>query len=209
IAYRDYVDSLKLGGGLNYFNRYHIFGIPNENKDDSSRSSRNTGDSSDDTVSSEDALFYFGKSYLDVVELSREIEPEINTNDLDVQAQEFLKKYDDSNFRAELWRQKQVPPTKAYVTLLSLYDLLNKESKSLGYSKYHGFSEKTLKQLVDSSVSTSAYQLRVVMNKIIERHDTRKEDIMKKIKQLVSDLDETNSYLNLALRYIPPLAFVL
>ncbi|XP_023312474.1 uncharacterized protein LOC111692636, partial [Anoplophora glabripennis] len=110
--------------------------------------------------------------------------------------------------RYELYRQKKVPPTKAYVTLLSLYDLLNKESKRLGLNKYQGYSDAVLQVLIESSKESSAYQLRTVLNKIIERSDTKKPDIVKKIKQLVTDLDEHSSYINNALRYIPALPFV-
>ncbi|KAJ8957920.1 hypothetical protein NQ318_001917 [Aromia moschata] len=47
------------------------------------------------------------------------------------QAEEFGPDLrNDTTLRFEQFRQKKVPPTKAYVTLLSLYDLLNKESKN-------------------------------------------------------------------------------
>ncbi|XP_074028781.1 ecdysone-inducible gene E3 [Leptinotarsa decemlineata] len=209
ITYRDYVESLKHPSGLNYFDRYYEFNFNGENKPSSQYVADSINHSAGDDEVPEDIELYFGKNYLQLLELVKTIEPDVVSNDLDDQAQEFLKKYDDSNFRVELLRQKQIPPTKAYVTLLSLYDLLSKESKRLGMSKYSGYTDRILKELSDSSTSTSAYQLRVVMNKVIERDDTKKPDIVKKIKEIVNDLDESNSYINLALRYIPPLSFAL
>lgn len=50
---------------------------------------------------------------------------------------EFAEKYEDDLKVRDYLRQKKVPPTKAYVGLLSIYDLLNKESKRLGLNKYH------------------------------------------------------------------------
>ncbi|KAJ8971254.1 hypothetical protein NQ314_000795 [Rhamnusium bicolor] len=73
----------------------------------------------------------------------------------------------------------------------------------------NGYTDKVLQDLAESSTGTSAHQLRTVLSKIVERGDTRKPDIVKKMKQLITDLDESGSYINLALRYIPPLSFVL
>lgn len=51
---------------------------------------------------------------------------------------DFSKNFEDadSGYKFELLRQKRVPPTKAYVTLLSLYDMLNKEAKRLSLNKF-------------------------------------------------------------------------
>lgn len=121
--------------------------------------------------------------------------------------QQFSENYDDSDFRFVLLRQKKVPPTRAYVTLLSLYDLLNKESKRIGLNKYGGYTDRVLQELSESSTGSSAYQLRYVMNKIVQRQDTKRQEILGKIQKLIDDLDQDNSYINDALRYIPPLSF--
>ncbi|CAG9832492.1 unnamed protein product [Diabrotica balteata] len=100
---------------------------------------------------------------------------------------ESLKRHGPGNqARSELLRQKQVPPTRAYVTLLSLYDTFNKESKRQGLSKYHGYPQKILKELADLSTSTSAYQLQYTLKKVVEHRDTSRSDIIKKVNQLVA-----------------------
>lgn len=56
--------------------------------------------------------------------------------DDDHDALRFALNYDDVP-NLEFLRQKKVPPTRAYVTLLSLYDLLNKEAKEKNLNKYN------------------------------------------------------------------------
>ncbi|CAH1994051.1 unnamed protein product [Acanthoscelides obtectus] len=147
---------------------------------------------------------YLGKNFADVWKLANKPEPDGVVYNVNAQVFEFLREYDEWSLR-----KKQTPPTKAYVTLLSLYDLLNKDSKKLGLNKYQGYHDRVLKDLSDSSSRTSAYQLKRVLSKVLERRDTKREDIMKKMMMIISDLDEHNSYLNMALKYIPPLAFAL
>lgn len=50
------------------------------------------------------------------------------------QVQKFTDDYDDR--APPFLRKKRPPPTRAYVTLLSLYDNLNKEAKKLMLNKY-------------------------------------------------------------------------
>lgn len=64
-----------------------------------------------------------------------------------------------------------------------------------------------MKNLVEFSRYDSSFQLKSVLNKIIENNDTKKSDVVSKIKSLVADLDDQTSYLNVALSGIPPLAF--
>lgn len=66
------------------------------------------------------------------------VDPEFDFRDQDSQLLEFSKNFEDadSNYNFEQLRQKKVPPTRAYVTLLSLYDVLNKESKRLMLNKF-------------------------------------------------------------------------
>ncbi|XP_072381124.1 uncharacterized protein ImpE3 [Diabrotica undecimpunctata] len=202
-SYRDYVDSLKRPSGLNYFDRYKqdLF----ESKERSAKKiySGRTGETELNLIAQ-----YLGKNFLDTYKIVDEIEIDV-PNNVDEESQQFLKKYDDSDFRSELLRQKQVPPTRAYVTLLSLYDTFNKESKRQGLSKYHGYPQKILKELADLSTSTSAYQLQYTLKKVVEHRDTSRSDIIKKVNQLVGELDDPNSYINVALKYIPPLVFAL
>ncbi|CAH1111907.1 unnamed protein product [Psylliodes chrysocephalus] len=204
-TYQEYVDSLKRPSGLNYFDRYNQ--DFNGDTEGVSRSSKSFDVNGNDDIL-EGVATYFGRNFIDTLKLVKDIEKDV-PNDIDEQSQEFLKKYDDTNFRTELLRQKQVPPTRAYVSLLSLYDMLNKESKRLGLSKYNGYTEQILRELADTSSNTSAYQLKIVFKRVIDRRDSSRQDIVNKIKQLIKDLDDSNSYLNLALKYIPPLVFSL
>lgn len=77
-----------------------------------------------------------GKRLADLIRLVNSVEEVTEFEDSDRQVQQFSNLYDDSDFRIQLLRQKKKPPTRAYVSLLSLYDLLNKESKKLGLNKY-------------------------------------------------------------------------
>lgn len=52
------------------------------------------------------------------------------------QISKFSVNYEDV-VDLDFLRQKRVPPTRAFVTVLSLYDLLNKEAKELGLNKYN------------------------------------------------------------------------
>lgn len=52
------------------------------------------------------------------------------------QLSKFSVNYEDV-VDLDFLRQKRVPPTRAFVTVLSLYDLLNKEAKDLGLNKFN------------------------------------------------------------------------
>lgn len=70
----------------------------------------------------------------------------ISTYDLQ-RVLEFSENYDDSDIRFVLLKQKKVPPTKAYVSLLSLYDAISKEAKKLQLNKYGVSIGKTVRSL--------------------------------------------------------------
>lgn len=95
-------------------------------------------------------LEFLGKDYETFIKYVNKIEQDFSDGrdvkdvDDDVSVKNLLNGLDDSNFGLELLRQKRVPPTRAYVTLLSLYDQLNKESKKLNLNKY-GVSNTKLK----------------------------------------------------------------
>ncbi|KAL3271128.1 hypothetical protein HHI36_021625 [Cryptolaemus montrouzieri] len=129
--------------------------------------------------------------------------------DPDEQVQIFSKDFDDSDFRMYLEKNKKAPPTRAYVTLLSLYDLLSKDAKKQGYNKFQGFHQHVLVELSKTSSGSSADQLKFVLEKILSNQDTNQPNIVKKIQTLLEDLKMENSYINMALMFVPPLKFTI
>lgn len=113
-----------------YFNRYNLMG-----EDGSHVNYREI----EKNVNIQDIhdLDLFGNDYKSFIKFINKID-ETNEKPLDddVVVRGLLNNLDDSKFGLELLRQKRVPPTRAYVTLLSLYDQLNKESKKLSLNKY-------------------------------------------------------------------------
>ncbi|KAJ3652134.1 hypothetical protein Zmor_018125 [Zophobas morio] len=123
LSYQEYVERLKYPSGYNYFDRYKY---PVEEE----------GRSLEDDEVPQNIELVVGKDLSDLLRLVNRIEDVSESEDREGQVQKFSQVYDDSDFRFQLLRQKKVPPTRAYVSLLSLYDLLNKESKKLGLNKY-------------------------------------------------------------------------
>ncbi|KAF5286556.1 hypothetical protein FQA39_LY16239 [Lamprigera yunnana] len=104
----------------------------------------------------------------------------INTNDEDAdvtdeeRSRKFSEIYDDVYLRRRfVVGNKKPPPTKAYVTLLSLYDQLNQESKKLQLNKYGGYTNEVLKSLELMSKGTSSEQLYLVLDNLVKRRDSK------------------------------------
>lgn len=74
---------------------------------------------------------------------------------------------------------------------------------------FQGYSQSVLTQLAEMSTGTSADQLKGVLSKVVERNDTKNPQLIKKIKSLLKDLEDSSSYISTALRYVPPLPFAL
>jgi len=149
-------------------------------------------------------LQYLGPEIINLYGVIGDLHPNQDDIDEDARLKLFSVQYDDHQFYI---KQKKIPPTRAYVTLLNLYDLLNKEAKKLGLNKFNGFTEGVIKELVASSTGTSAQQLRFVLNRMIQNKDTSDAKIISKMESLIADLNKDDSYLNLALSDIPPLSF--
>ncbi|KAL1501285.1 hypothetical protein ABEB36_006634 [Hypothenemus hampei] len=121
-----YVEVQQQSSGPNYFDRYNPF-LPQEQ-----------GRQFDQSVYNEVDTFV-GKYFGNIFRLANEMDPENESfPDDETQVLGFSKNFEDSdsNYKYEILRQKKVPPTKAYVTLLSLYDLLNKEAKRMMLNKF-------------------------------------------------------------------------
>ncbi|KAF2885278.1 hypothetical protein ILUMI_20901 [Ignelater luminosus] len=205
-TYQEYVERLKSPPGFSYFDRYRY---PVEHSEEGKNARAKVLYSSGNQRPSSDDLDLLGKDFMELVKDVNTIENDAFLDDNE-RAERFAKKYDKLfDFRDYIIGNKKIPPTRAYVTLLSLYDLLNKESKKLQLNKYGGYAQDILTVLAEASTGTSANQLQVILSKIVERRDTKDQSILNKLKTLLTDLEKSNSYLNDALRYIPPLQFSL
>lgn len=143
---------------------------------------------------------------------AKDLHRAINIDLADNSFEDFLETFDDDARNSDLLRwlkQKKVPPTRAYVTLLSIYDLFNKETKRLGLNRFNGFSETIVKDLNVVSGGSSAYQLGYLLRKVQDQKEVADPMLQNKIKALIGDLEKEDSYINIALMYIPALGFAL
>uniref|UniRef100_A0A336MPA5 CSON004876 protein n=1 Tax=Culicoides sonorensis TaxID=179676 RepID=A0A336MPA5_CULSO len=86
---------------------------------------------------------------------------------------EFRKIYDDSwavRYKP-LTGKKKTPPTKPYVEMLLLYDLLKKDAKRLAFNKYNGYSDEILEELNELSKRSSERQLHTLLSKVLEQNE--------------------------------------
>ncbi|XP_052890311.1 uncharacterized protein LOC128298582 [Anopheles moucheti] len=138
------------------------------------------------------------------------LRPEDNAN-------EFRRLYDDS-YRGPIavlvlekgtkkGGKKRVPPTKPYLHMLVLYDLLKREAKKNMYSIYEGYSEAILSELEQMNFPTAKDQLHYALTQLLERKDIEKSDVVSRAKQMITDLNTRNSAITMVLEVVPPLQF--
>uniref|UniRef100_A0A182Q2W7 Uncharacterized protein n=1 Tax=Anopheles farauti TaxID=69004 RepID=A0A182Q2W7_9DIPT len=138
------------------------------------------------------------------------LRPEDNAN-------EFRRLYDDK-YRGPIslivlekgtkkGGKKRVPPTKPYLHMLVLYDLLKREAKKNMYNIYEGYSEAILEELTLMDFPTAKDQLHYALTQLLERKDIEKSDVVSRSKQMITDLNTRNSALTMALEVVPPLRF--
>ncbi|XP_017771367.1 PREDICTED: uncharacterized protein LOC108558848, partial [Nicrophorus vespilloides] len=158
-------------------------------------------------ISDVDDLQLLGSGPYALNNLVNGLNGEDGEQDEDVRVIKFVNQYDDTHIDDDFLRQKKQPPTRAYVTLLSLYDLLNKESKKISLNKFNGFSNRVLKDLIEVSSGTAAFQLEHVLRKIVDNRNTNDQMIISKINAILSEMEKTDSYMSMALMYVPPLPY--
>ncbi|XP_060533360.1 uncharacterized protein LOC132706194 [Cylas formicarius] len=200
-TYQEFVKELQEPSGPNYFDRYYFLEPPNDHL-----AARSLSDQEEDDFAKE-IDSYFGKGFAHLFKLANKVDDDCGEEGKFLQ---FSKNFDDVDFGLELLRQlrqKRIPPTRAYVTLLNLYDTLNKEAKRLGLSKFNGYNNAVLKTLVDSSSGTSSDQLKIVLRKLLDNQDSKKPDVVARVREVLQDLEQPSSYINAALKGIPPLKF--
>ncbi|KAH8382751.1 hypothetical protein KR009_005123 [Drosophila setifemur] len=155
--------------------------------------------------------------------LIRDIQTEHNdfTNDVE-SLDNFLRLYDDNYGRAafdvesamDRWSsasiagKKRVPPTKPYVDFLLLYDLLKRDAKANNLSKYEGYSEDLLAQLHELSQASSTRQLHTLFQRMLDRSDIQRSDVVSRIQGIMKDLGNPKSPTSKALAFIPAMQFL-
>ncbi|XP_061387213.1 uncharacterized protein LOC133322185 [Musca vetustissima] len=157
--------------------------------------------------------------------LIRDIITEPNHDDFnnDVESLDnFLRLYDDNYGRATIdsdtamdrWSttstagKKRIPPTKPYVEFLLVYDLLKRDAKSSNLSKYEGYSDNLLQDLNELSKMSSARQLHTLFQRMLDRRDIQRSDVVSRIRGLVKDLENPDGATVKALQYIPAMPFL-
>ncbi|KAH8390442.1 hypothetical protein KR200_004859 [Drosophila serrata] len=155
--------------------------------------------------------------------LIRDIQSEHDdfTNDVE-SLDNFLRLYDDNYGRAafdfesamDRWStasiagKKRVPPTKPYVDFLLVYDLLKRDAKAANLSKYEGYSEDLLEQLHELSQASSARQLHTLFQRMLDRGDVQRSDVVARVQGIVKDLGNPKSATAKALAFIPSMQFL-
>ncbi|XP_062559729.1 uncharacterized protein LOC134224410 isoform X2 [Armigeres subalbatus] len=103
--------------------------------------------------------------------------------------------------------RKRVPPTKPYIHMLMLYDLLKREAKKFMFNLYEGFSAKILTELSQFKADNSQQQLLFVLSRMLEEKNIDKADVVSRTKAMITELENPNSAITMALIYVPPLQF--
>ncbi|KAH8310053.1 hypothetical protein KR044_012406, partial [Drosophila immigrans] len=143
------------------------------------------------------------------------------TNDVE-SLDNFLRLYDDNYGRAafdvesamDRWSststagKKRVPPTKPYVDFLLVYDLLKRDAKAANLSKYEGYSEDLIQQLFELSNSSSTRQLHTLFQRMLNRGDIQRSDVVARVRGIIKDLGNPNSATSKALINIPSMQFL-
>ncbi|XP_050082454.1 uncharacterized protein LOC126569420 [Anopheles aquasalis] len=131
-------------------------------------------------------------------------------------ANEFRRVYDDSYGRGSTnlpeksnrkGGKKRVPPTKPYLHMLVLYDLLKREAKNNLFNYYEGYSEAIMAEITQMDFPTAKDQLQYVLSQLLERKDIEKSDVVSRTKLMIRDLDISSSSIAMALVVVPPLRF--
>ncbi|XP_062123553.1 uncharacterized protein LOC133836946 [Drosophila sulfurigaster albostrigata] len=143
------------------------------------------------------------------------------TNDVE-SLDNFLRLYDDNYGRAafdvesamDRWSststagKKRVPPTKPYVDFLLVYDLLKRDAKAANLSKYEGYSEELIQELFELSNASSTRQLHTLFQRMLNRGDIQRSDVVARVRGIIKDLGNPNSATSKALINIPSMQFL-
>lgn len=130
--YQEYLNKLR-GPQSSYFDRY---GLVDQKQEEQKAEEGVLPDLESQARSGESPeLFLLGREPTTLLKQVNKLE-DYDFFDDDDKLLQFSNNYDDISLRGYIIGNKKIPPTRAYVTLLNLYDSLNKESKKLQLNKY-------------------------------------------------------------------------
>ncbi|XP_055609150.1 uncharacterized protein LOC129756325 [Uranotaenia lowii] len=103
--------------------------------------------------------------------------------------------------------RKRVPPTKPYIHMLMLYDMLKREAKKNMFEIYEGYSAEILSELAQHKAENGQQQLLFVLSRMLEEQNIEKADVVSRTKAMITELENPNSAITGALVQVPPLVF--
>lgn len=103
--------------------------------------------------------------------------------------------------------RKRVPPTKPYIHMLMLYDVLKREAKKNMFHLYEGYSSDILAELVSANPDNGQQQLLFVLSRMLQDKNIEKSDVVTRTNAMISDLENEHSAISKALVEITPLKF--
>ncbi|KAL5276558.1 hypothetical protein ACFFRR_002028 [Megaselia abdita] len=124
----------------------------------------------------------------------------------------FLSKYDDSvRYQLNSAGKKKVPPAKPYVEFLILYDVMKRDTKAAKLENFQGYTKKMEHELYELSSRSSEVQLYYVFKRMLDGNNKKilRDDVVRRVQDILKDLENPNSATVKILRYIPPLNFIL
>ncbi|XP_055638479.1 uncharacterized protein LOC129776708 [Toxorhynchites rutilus septentrionalis] len=104
--------------------------------------------------------------------------------------------------------KKRVPPTKPYIHMLMLYDLLKREAKKFMFNMSEGYGLEIISYLSQIKANSCQQQLLSVLARMLEEKNIEKADVVSRTKAMIAELENPNGQIATTLSLFPPLVFV-